>query len=521
MNSDLDHLPSEEIKKEGKEKKKKAPPPPHPFFEEFEKKYQAASSIEDKVHLAIECMRSALSQEGSPRFKEFWEIRRMCLPLFKEGIHSILKNQLWTQFAELSNEALRLKEILAEESSFAVEQIGLAIQAFEEDLKQVDLRLSETPPITFADECQTLSEKIPSYEIRQRELNLLSAQASRIHSLRKEVMKTSMRIRDKNQFFKRLSEAGDKVFPRRKELIQGISDDFLADVHAFIAKHFSQERVEGAPYYVLREEIKALQGMAKILTLNAQAFTEARLKLSECWDLVKSMEKERKKEIASKKQSQQQNKALLQEQMKAFSEKTLSHEEKRREFEELFKLMRSLDLRREDLGELRQEMETLRPAPQAREKPRQTSSREAPKVSKKAFAEWEERLDHLLQKASPLSLEELQKEWDVTREEWQKTDLSKEERDFLSQKLGSLQDLLLQKKEERAGEEELEGILEERKTLRQEIKSRLDAFRKAAGSSGFDFEQAMKYRDLVDQERSRLEKMDEAIASLEERVFSE
>lgn len=520
MNSDIDHLPSEEIKKEGKEKKKRTPPPIHPFFEEFEKKYQAASSVEDKIHLAIECMKSALSQEGSPRFKEFWEIRRMCLPLFKEGIHSILKNQLWIQFAELSNEALRLKGILAEESSFAVEQIGLAIQAFEEDLKQVDKHLSETPPITFAEECQTLSEKIPSYEVRQRELNLLSTQASRIHSLRKEVMKTSMRIRDKNQFFKRLSEAGDKVFPRRKKLIQSISDDFLADVHTFIAKHFSQEGIQGAPHYVLREEIKALQGMAKILTLNTQAFTEARLKLSECWDLVKSMEKERKKEIASKKQSQQQNKTLLQEQMKAFSEKTLSHEEKKREFEELFKLMRNLDLRREDLGELRQEMETLRPLAQTRENPK-TPPKDSPVVSKKLFPEWEERLSHLLKKADSLSVEELEGEYQSVQGEWGKILLSREEKDFLSQKLGSIQDLLLQRKEEKAGEEDLEKILEERKVLRQEIKSRLDAFRKTAGGSGFDFEQAMKYHELLDLEKERLEKMDEAIASLEERIYSE
>ena len=65
----------------------------------------------------------------------------------------------------------------------------------------------------------------------------------------------------------------------------------------FVAKHFRGEEVIGAPHYALREEIKALQGMAKILTLNSSVFSRTRVRLSECWDKIKVLEKEHKRVI--------------------------------------------------------------------------------------------------------------------------------------------------------------------------------------------------------------------------------
>src|ERR1700733_14369049 len=75
-------------------------------------------------------------------------------------------------------------------------------------------------------QAKTLEEKADFYTSLQAEINILNTQAARINSLRKELIKTEMRVRKKNKFFQRLSAAGDKVFPRRKELIQDVSHQF-------------------------------------------------------------------------------------------------------------------------------------------------------------------------------------------------------------------------------------------------------------------------------------------------------
>ena len=70
-------------------------------------------------------MRSA-PQPQSPHFKDFWEARRLCLPLFKENMNPKSRSLLWAEYIEISAEARKLKEILDEQSPFAVEQIELA-----------------------------------------------------------------------------------------------------------------------------------------------------------------------------------------------------------------------------------------------------------------------------------------------------------------------------------------------------------------------------------------------------------
>ncbi|HSW72495.1 MAG TPA: hypothetical protein VLG44_03700 [Chlamydiales bacterium] len=518
-------MDSEISKKEAKPKKKKAPLPLDSSFDEFMKKFTEAKSAEDKLHLAILYMRSSLSQEGSPHFKEFWEARKVCLPLFKEVMNSALKGQLWGQFLELSNEALRLKELLYEQSSFAVEQIDLAMQAFEEELKHFDRLLSEAPEIAWPEIHETLQDKIPSYNSIQRELGLLGTLASRVHSLRKEVMKTEMRLRDKSRLLKRLSEAGDKIFPRRKELMQKVSEEFAKDVDAFIQKHFTEEKLK-APLYALREEIKALQSIAKVITLTPEIFTQTRLRLSECWDKVKVLEKERKKEIAEKKEEQEKNRLELVKKIAEFREKAndLSFEQKRREIDELYKTMQRLPLQRSDLPELRKELDGLKSTYLVREKPKKEAPVQKPALTPAVdhYSPLKQKLEDLSQKANSLTPVELQSEVINLKVEIEKASISKEQSDNLRFGLDDLMDLLFQKKVESAGSdsEKIEEILEERRKIRQEMKARLDAFRKVAGGSGFDFEKAMLYREFVDKAKDRLLKIDEEISLLEEQLGS-
>ena len=263
-------------------------------FESFRKLYDQQVDPEGKLQLAIDFMEASLAQGGSPYFRTFWEVRRYCLPLFKENISPLLRALLWGKYSELSKEARRLKEILDEQSSFAVEQIEIAIAALETSISILDSQSTvrlDSKPLTLP---VFLKNQQDVYQNLQNQLGELNTQASHINALRKELLKTEMRIRQKNKFFQRLSTAGDSVFPKRKELIRQMSFRFSEDVKSFITIHFEAETTDES-LYVLREEIKSLQSLAKVLTLNTHAFTEIRQRLSDCWDRIKHEEKERRK----------------------------------------------------------------------------------------------------------------------------------------------------------------------------------------------------------------------------------
>jgi DnaJ-class molecular chaperone len=66
--------------------------------------------------------------------------------------------------------------------------------------------------------------------------------------------------------------------------------------------------------------------------------------------------------------------------------------------------------------------------------------------------------------------------------------------------------------------ENLRTILSQKKERRQEIKEQLETYRKSLGSSNLDFEKAMLHRELVDQEKERLEKANSGIAEIEQKI---
>ena len=254
----------------------------HQHFEKFLKELEKQADSEAKLQFAVDFMEASLAQSGTPHFKSFWEARSICLQLFKENISPALRATLWTKYNELSKEARRLKEILDEQSAFAVEQIEIAVKALESDIASFEEQIQKIQPGDFGMQSQALANRLPHYQQLQGKLNLLNTHAARINALRKELIRTEMRVRQKNKFFQRLSAAGDKVFPQRKELIKEVSDSFIADIDAFIGKYFTDNDFHNS-LFSLREEIKALQNMAKVLTLNTHSFTHTRMRLSECW----------------------------------------------------------------------------------------------------------------------------------------------------------------------------------------------------------------------------------------------
>lgn len=509
-----------------------------PEFEAFMTELNAVTDPEKRLQNAIDFMEGTLSQNGTPNFKNFWDARALCLNLFKDNLSSPLKTVLWAKYADLSKQARRLKEILDEQSAFAVEQIEIAITALENDIENLAEVIAKTPSTDFQVESKGLAAKIGFYQQTQKELNLLNAQASRVNALRKELIKTEMRVRLKNKFFQRLSLIGDKVFPRRKELIKDISQNFTQDVDSFIAQNFSNDDIEDS-FFFLREEIKALQGLAKYLTLNTHAFTHTRMRLSECWDKIKVYEKERKKHRAQQKAVHKQNSdqvfTRIKEFTEAYAQGQVSGQEAFKQIEDITILMRGLDLGRDEVRALKEELaqakKPLIDKIKAEENEKQAQEQEREAQRRQKVEELKQSIEDLASNHSHYDADELGAQRDAILEKVSKTALSKPEKIEIEKQIKRLRStindaisdqkekaLLSLSEDDRLAIQQLKEVLGQRKERRQAIKVQLETMRKASGVSGFDFEQAMSLTLQINQEKERLEKMNLSIKEIEAKI---
>ena len=429
-------------------------------LDQLKKDLEKCNDLDTKLQVAMEIMEASLAQKGNMSFKNFWESRKLCLELFKENISPGLRSMMWSKFSELTKEARRLKQILDEQSAFIIEQIDIAIKALEKDIAKVDQQLPEI------EKPQVVKDNSKQYQTIQKELNLLNAQAARINALRKELVKTAMRLRNKNGFFQRLSECGGKVFPRRKELIKQVSDFFVQDVETFMKKHFTEINPK-EQLFRLRDEIKALQAIAKTLTLNTYSFTHTRTKLSECWEKLKALDKERKKVREEHKQKYRKNV----EKMKIVEK--LKNEEKKRKEEALEKIKSAI-----------QELEKS--------------------ITKESVEKLNEDKDKLIQMI-------------------EQTDLIESEKQAFNEVIDSITDAIAEKSEQKIIEtsedkKQLKQILKQKVARRTKIKEGLENYRKSSGGSGLDFEQSMHYNDLIQRDKDRLDEMDQKIQELETKL---
>lgn len=504
-----------------------------PLFKEFIEKQALVPTPEEKIAHGLQFMRTSISQEGSPRFREFWEARKATLPFFKENLNPAIRPKLWNEYVELTVEARKVKEILEEQSAFAMEQIDLAIQAIENDVANFEVLLKTIGEIFFSEASQTIRQKAKNYNEIQRELNLLNTLASRLNSLRKEIIKTDMRIRFKTKLFRRLSELGDHIFPKRKELIEKVSSEFEKDVDQFTDRHFKGAEVVGAPYYAIREEIKAIQGMAKIFTLNSAVFTRTRLKLSECWDKVKVLEKEHKKEVLEKKQISFEQRQAIQTKIDELKEKSASLPplELNREIDAISSEMRKVLLQRDDVRHLREELFKLREPQIALEEQRakdlEVAEREKQRLKRDQMHALKENIAYLIRQGEKMDLESLSARFKEVEEQLLQLEISKIEKQQIERSLRPLKDLMADKKEhsllnlsedDKRTLENLKLVLHQRKERRQEIKEQLEIYRRALGGSNLDFEKAMHYQELAEQEKKRLEKANAAIEEIEQKI---
>jgi hypothetical protein len=501
------------------------------------------SKAEEKLQASIAFMRYALSQGGVPNFKNFWEMRKNCLPFFKEQMPPAMRSQLWSEYIELTREGRRLKDLLDAEAAFAVEQIDLAIGAIEEEIrafqKEEITQLAQSVQIELPSSSNVLDEKIDYYQKLQKKIILLNVLASRINGLRKELIKTEMRIRQKNGFFQRLSALGDIVFPLRKEMIEEISASFNSDISAFVEEHFSegsfsQEKVKRNVFF-FRDEIKSLQASAKILTLNTPAFTSIREKLSSCWDKLKGMEKELKKEYAQQKQKSAENIEKVLEKISAyrddFQQGRLTLDEGFNRLDEIARWMREIELTHSDVVRLkealREERELLEGARQEKEQTKKQKEIEFEKVRQEKVSQLKEKIQNLPERLAQLETSAILQEIDECRKQLSSLSATKAERQHLERMLKMVRDQVTEKQEkallalsdnEKAVLENYKSILEQRKQRRSQIQAQMEEYRRIIGGSSLDIKEAFRYQELMEEERNRLNEVQAGIAEIEKKI---
>ncbi|MBI5346753.1 MAG: hypothetical protein HZB76_06405 [Chlamydiae bacterium] len=501
--------------------------PNDPRLITFNENLEKFTTVEEKINICLEAMREALSQESSPNFKIFWHAKKSALLLFKEQMNGAMRMRFWAQYIEISDEAKRLKNIFDEQSSFASEQIDLAIESLEKEVQTYESQLINMADISLPKNCKAIQKKETIFNTVQKELNLLNVLAIKISDLRKEIIKTPMRIRFKNKFLQRLSALADIVFPKRKEQIKQVSQEFLDCVNAFAGDTFD---VTKAPYYVLREEIKGLQNIAKILSLTTPVFSSTRLKLSECWDKIKLAEKDYKKESLQKENESKEHLLPIETKIEEFMKNCLnniSSKEMHLQYDDILDLMRSMYLRIEDVKSLKYKLNKIKNEFLDQEQKKQDEikliKKEADEVKQKEIDELKQKIQSIIDNKD-LTLDDLlacQKEF-LTQINL--NGISKNDKHLLNKQLKNLQNKILDKKEKMLlenGSDEyknLKEILEQKKKRRTEIKGQLDNYRKEIDCSSFDFEKAMMYREMMDDEKKNLEEINNGIAKIEEKI---
>lgn len=480
-----------------------------------------ALPVQERIEGYLQFMKAQLNPQA-PNFRDFWESRKDCAVCFRELEDVHTKNMLLDQLQNLCAEAKGLKVMLDEQSQFAMEQISLAIDGIE---KEIDIIQEQNPgwkPSHTPDKGQFDQE---FYALRQGLLNWLNGFSTRVSGLRKELMKTDMRVRHKNKLFANLSKVGDKIFPPRKELIREVSEHFVVDVERYAGLLLNATNVH---IISAKEDVKNWQSLAKELTLNTHAFKKSRELLSQCWEHLKKLDKQLHSQRQSEKGEKRARFQMFIDQIEEIKKLQAAGQ-----LQERMLLSRLDDLsrkaRKEDI--LKEDQETLRQAILAFKQPildRQDQERavqvqrrdEIQRLHTTAFQASLEKMKQLLDDASESAYDEMRQEFNAINE---RITLTHEEHQMLQKMMSQVADRTLDRRVERLIEEsktssDLKSLYEDLYGCRSELRALLETHKKEAGASGLSFERAMALGERTARERQRIERLEAVIIEIQDKL---
>ncbi|EPP34597.1 putative myosin heavy chain [Chlamydia ibidis] len=509
-------------------------------FTIFTQELSAFSSVEEQVAFSLDRMEQALRSPQGADLKLFWTIRKHCLPLFHQVDNTSKRSDYWRRYIDLTKEGRHIKTLQDEEGTFVVGQIELAISCLEQDIalflegnSSVNTQESDASFL----ETHALDRHKDFYKALHSSLLWLSSFSTKIIDLRKELMNVGMRMRLKSRFFQRLSALGNHVFPKRKELIEQVSAAFLGDVNSFVSRYFSHADKDALKrsVFFLRKEIKSLQQAAKSLAVSSTVFSETRLKLSECWDQLKGLEKEIRQEqgrlrIVSAENSQEVRRQLSEG--RQMLDNGVDLLQIRKYLDGIAKHIRAVDLIHDDVVALKNELQTLfdllKEKQDLAEKVYQEQLAKDRQVKQEAIQLLSDRISEFATACSVKNISpNARVEWQELKDALGKVSfLSPTQKISLDNKLNVawqhivafFEEQLLSSPDSREKLINMRQVLEQRLERRRELKDKLEKDKKLLGSSGLDFDRAMQYSALVEEDKLAIEELDAAILDLRRQI---
>jgi hypothetical protein len=458
---------------------------------------------EKKLDYLLSFMQEMLEGKGALHFRELWEARKAVLELFKAHLHPADRVRLWARYSQLCQEAKQLKELFEEESSYVTEQVERAIEAVEEEMDEIAEKAHAEPEKKEFLESQTLQSHEKQYSELQNELTYLNSFATRLSSLKKEVVHANIHPKHRHRLLDRLRKVGDRVYPKRKEHIEKVSELFMSDVESFIQKRFVDE-LSTRELLEVREEIKRLQGLAKALTLNTKTFTKTRLQLSECWENVKRILQEHKKAQHEQKEMFRKHHDELFSEIEQLQQEhadgNINEKEVKKRLYRISSRMRTLSLAHKDVKLLKEKIADF----EADLRPKEKAMSVAPDLRNRHKEKLIARVGRLLEENGDLFEQFIQLVDDAEKKE-----LTNMQRVELDRELVKVRDRI----EEKATKEKSLALLER---IKESSKDQLEIWRKIKGSSSSDFTLEMAYSDLMEKERERQARIEEKMEEIEQ-----
>ena len=193
--------------------------------------------------------------------------------------------------------------------------------------------------------------------------------------------------------------------------------------------------------------------------------------------------------------------------------------------------MRAVQLGREEVKELKEELQKTRAMIEQQLKKEENSrfaKAEELRLEKRAnYLAQKDSIQQLITQSDSLDLDTLLKEKERISQQIQSTSFTKIEKQELEKLLKSIKEILIEKQEkallnlsndDRQSLVQLQELLKQRKTRKQEIKVRIEELRKLNGSSSLDFAKAMEYTAQLTEEKERLEKVNQGIIAVEAQI---
>jgi hypothetical protein len=251
-------------------------------FEEAVNTLGELKNPEERIQSAINFMKSSISSEGKPRFRDFWRMKKTCFELMPLETNPIKKNFFWKEYSDLLKEAHRLQEIFKEEVDFHKDQIQLAIAGIESEIHQVE-KMQALPLPEF--------DRFPKLKDLEKKARYFESLKEKVIALREDILGLEIRIHQKNELLDTLKKIGDQIFPEYKKTIQELTQAFEELANRFFEK---LEASEDKGY--LKRDVRQFQAILKIIHISHEGYKKFRESFSSAWKVIEDWESESNKE---------------------------------------------------------------------------------------------------------------------------------------------------------------------------------------------------------------------------------